>query len=284
MITSTTKNKTSKLSYLNIIVYPLISIIVVLVLWTILSLTLNSSIKIILNPWETWLGILAEGKKPTFWKAIGGTLGKSLFSFVVSFVTALVFALLAHRFTPFKKIINPIISIFRSIPTAAAVLILLLCVGGQALPIAVAILVVLPLSYQQLLTAIEGVNPQLIEMSKVFGISKARQLTNIYLPGILPSLLSAIIASFGLNIKVIIAAEVMGLPTVSIGYMILISKQGFDFGLAFIWLVIAVILSLICELILKVIARFLLPYKYPDQRFVKKCWQKIWHKKGVQND
>jgi NitT/TauT family transport system permease protein len=143
------------------------------------------------------------------------------------------------------------------------------------LPIAVAILVVLPLSYQNILDSLENIDKKLINMSNIFQISKPRQLKDIYLPSILPSLLSSIIACFGLNIKVIIAAEVMGLPTISIGYMILISKQGMEIDIAFIWMVIAVILSMVCEVILKIISRLLLPYKYNDRRIIVNFFKKF---------
>jgi NitT/TauT family transport system permease protein len=278
---STTKSNKEKLSYKEILLYPLIGVIVVLLLWTIFSITLNKGIKIILNPLETLSGIASEIKKPNFSKAIISTLSKSMLSFLLSFVTALLVSIIASFSLVIKRIVSPIISILRSIPTAAIILILLLCVGSKFLPIAVAILVVLPLSYQNILSGIENVDTKLIDMSKTFGISKPRQIINIYIPSILPTLLSSVIAVFGLNIKVIIAAEVMGLPSVSIGYMILISKQGMEYETAFIWLVIAVLLSIICEIILKIITRLLLPYKYNDLRNIKKFFKKL---KGGSND
>jgi len=91
----------------------------------------------------------------------------------------------------------------------------------------------------------------------------------IYIPAMLPFVFSSIIAGFGLNIKVVISAEVMGLPSMSIGYLILSARQGFNFGVSFAWLVIAVVLSLICECILRLIKRLCMPYKYPDSKIIK---------------
>jgi len=105
-------------------------------------------------------------------------------------------------------------------------------------------------------------------MAKVFKIPKWRQITGIYLPAMLPFVFSSIIAGFGLNIKVVISAEVMGLPSMSIGHLILSARQGFNFSVSFAWLVIAVILSLVCESILRLIGRLCMPYKYPNKRRV----------------
>jgi ABC-type nitrate/sulfonate/bicarbonate transport system permease component len=76
----------------------------------------------------------------------------------------------------------------------------------------------------------------------------------------LPYIFSATVAGFGLNIKVVIAAEVMGLPNVSIGYYIMTAQQGMDFTRSFAWLVIAVVLSFVCERILKWFARICMPH------------------------
>jgi NitT/TauT family transport system permease protein len=278
MTNSTTRNNLKTKTFKDYFVYPLISVIVILVGWTILALVINKEIKVILNPWESFIGIINTPKK-NFWNAIWGTLSKSLISFLVSYSIAFILALISSFFKWVKRIVNPIISIFRAIPTAAIILILLLVFGTKVLAIAVAILVVLPLSYQNILSGIENIDAKLVEMATVFKVPKKEQILGIYVPGILTSLLSSVVASFGLNIKVIIAAEVMGLPTISIGYMILISKQGFEFSNAFIWLVIAVILSMISEAILTIISRLLQPSKYPDWSRLKKLF-----KKKVKND
>jgi NitT/TauT family transport system permease protein len=133
----------------------------------------------------------------------------------------------------------------------------------------VAFLVVFPLCYENMRAAINETDKRLITMAKVFQVPKWRQITGIYLPAMLPFIFSSIIAGFGLNIKVVISAEVMGLPSMSIGYQILSAKQGLSFGVSFAWLVIAVLLSLICEIILRLIGRLCMPYKYPDLKTIK---------------
>lgn len=165
--------------------------------------------------------------------------------------------------------LNPFIALCRSMPTMALVLILLLAVRSAMLPTAVAFLVVFPLCYENMLAAISETDKKLITMAKVFKIPKWRQVTGIYIPAMLPFVFSSIIAGFGLNIKVVISAEVMGLPSMSIGYLILSARQGFNFGVSFAWLAIAVILSLVCECILQLVKRLCMPYKYPDLKIIK---------------
>lgn len=252
------------------------SFIVIIVLWWILAETRYKQTGIIPTPVDTLQMIGAEIKKDSFSIAVFSTLKRSVVSFIVSFFCASILATLAHFKAFIGNMVNPFIALCRSMPTMALILILLLAVGSNILPTVVAFLVVFPLCYENMLAAIAETDKKLITMAKVFNIPKWRQVTGIYIPAMLPFIFSSIIAGFGLNIKVVISAEVMGLPSMSIGYLILSAKQGYNFGISFAWLVIAVILSLICENILRIAKRFCMPYKYPDARIIKRFVMKIF--------
>jgi len=264
------KNKIKNLLFL------LLSFSIIIAVWWVLAETRFKQTGIIPTPINTLRIIGEEMQKDSFFKAIFSTLERSFISFVISFFMGSVLAALAH----FKKFIgtmlNPFIVLFRSMPTMALVLILLLAVGSDMLPTVVAFLVVFPLCYENMRVAITETDKKLITMAKVFKIPKWRQFTGIYIPAILPFVFSSIIAGFGLNIIVVISAEVMGLPSMSIGHVILSARQGFNFGVSFAWLVIAVILSLICESILRLIGRLCMPYKYPDSKIIKKFLTRVF--------
>jgi len=70
----------------------------------------------------------------------------------------------------------------------------------------------------------------------------------------------------------------MGLPAMSIGHLMLSARQGFNFGVSFAWLVIAVILALICEFILKRISRLCMPYKYSDLKMIKSAFNRMFRR------
>jgi NitT/TauT family transport system permease protein len=264
--------------------FTLLSFALLIALWWTLAETVFKQSGVIPSPVQTLRIIGQEMQKESFSRAIFSTLGRSFFSFLVSFATAFVLALTARYVKWIDKLLNPFIVVFRSMPTIALVLILLLTVGSTLLPAVVAFLVVFPLCYENMRTAFAEVNPKLLTMAKVFKMPTARQVKGIYLPAMLPYIFSSIIAGFGLNIKVVISAEVMGLPTMSIGFLILNATQSFNFGLAFAWLVIAVILSLICEMVLKIIKRFCMPYKYPDLKICLNFANKVFKNKRKKGD
>jgi NitT/TauT family transport system permease protein len=253
----------------NGFVFSLLSFAIIIALWWLLAETRYKQTGIIPTPIDTLRIIGEEMRKDSFSKAILSTLERSFISFFISFAVASVLATLAHFKRFIGNMLNPFIVLCRSMPTMALVLILLLAVGSDMLPTVVAFLVVFPLCYENMRAAINETDKRLITMAKVFQIPKWRQVTGIYVPAMLPFIFSSIIAGFGLNIKVVISAEVMGLPSMSIGHLILSARQGFNFGVSFAWLVIAVILSIICESILRLTGRLCMPYKYSDSKIIK---------------
>jgi len=255
------------------------SISIIIVIWWVLAETRYKQTGIIPTPLDTLQIIRDEIRKDSFSKAVFSTLKRSFFSFFISFFYASLLAILAHFKKPIGTIINPFILLCRFMPTMALILILLLAVGSEMLPTVVAFLVVFPLCYENMSAAIAETNKELLIMAKVFKVPKWRQITGIYVPSMLPYVFSSIIAGFGLNIKVVISAEVMGLPSMSIGYLILSARQGYNFGISFAWLVIAVMLSFVCEALIRLIRRFCMPYKYLDLNIVKGMVLRLFSKK-----
>ena len=258
--------------------YVILSFSIIIALWWLLAETRFKLTGVIPTPTDTLQTIGEEMRKDSFFKAIFSTLKRSFVSFIISFFAASVFAALSHYKRFISLMLNPFIAICRSMPTMALVIILLLTVGSDLLPTVVAFLVVFPLCYENMRAAIAATDKKLIIMARVFKIPKWRQVTDIYIPAMLPFVFSSIIGGFGLNLKVVISAEVMGLPSMSIGHLILSARQGLDFGISFAWLVIAVILCLVCEGGLRLIRRLCMPYKYPDLMLIKGFAKKVFHK------
>ncbi|MDR0751381.1 MAG: ABC transporter permease subunit [Christensenellaceae bacterium] len=273
-MTPLTRKKKSSFLLKNLVALMATSIIIVI--WWIFAETKFKDNGIIPSPIATLQIIFVELQKPLFTKAVNATLMRSICSFAVAFFTATFLATISARVKHINSFLSPFMTIFRAMPTMAIILILLMIVGSKTLPIVIAFLVVFPLSYENMYEAIKGIDKQLLQMARVFRVSRLRQLFSIYIPSILPYMFACIVSGFGLNLKVIIAAEIMGLPTVSIGYQILTAKQGFDFSISFAWLIIAVVLSYVSEIILRGIGRFLIPWKYPDQKNVKTFFTKLF--------
>ena len=100
--------------------------------------------------------------------------------------------------------IKPFISVFRTLPTLAVILILLCWTTPVVAPTAVTVLVLFPMIYSQINTAVSGIDGGIIDMAKVYKITEKEKLAKIYLPMIAPSILAQTGANISLGIKVMI--------------------------------------------------------------------------------
>ena len=159
--------------------------------------------------------------KPFFWKSFARTLLRTIEAFAISFVAALACACVAALFKPFAAFMRPIAAIFRSLPTMAVLLLILIWFTPRTSPvtIVVAILVLFPMIYSQLYGQISGVSGDLKEMAKVYKLTRIQRLKCIYLPHILPATVIDTGTNISFGLKLIISAEVMVSTYTAIGGM-----------------------------------------------------------------
>ena len=157
--------------------------------------------------------------KALFWKALIGTLWRAIIAFVLSFLLAVIFAVVAYLYPSFGRFFAPLVSVLRSMPVLAVLLILLSFLNPGNAPIAVAFLSLFPMLYAGTLAALSGVDKHLIEISRVYGTPVWRRVTAIYLPLASPYILKEGAAALSFSLKLIVSAEVLSFTAKSIGGM-----------------------------------------------------------------
>jgi NitT/TauT family transport system permease protein len=200
---------------------------------------------VLLDPLDTvrLLATVVQTNPSKFLTAVGTTVFSVILSFIVAFFLALLIAALAYRFPQVRDLLHPLLVVMRTAPTMAVIVILLLTVPWGAILYAVAFLVTFPLLFENLLGAFKLVNKGELDAGRALGLRFFQRFVNIVLPNISPALWSNIIASVSLNYKVVIAAELLGLPSLSIGYSILQAKSALDYHMSFLWLVVSIIIA-----------------------------------------
>ncbi len=114
---------------------------------------------------------------------------------------------------------------------------------------------VLPVIYTNVLQGIDGADPKLLEMASVFRMPFFRKVRYIYIPSVLPALVSAASVSLGFCWKSGIAAEVIGLPTGSIGEKLYEAKLYLMTGELFAWTAVIVLVSVVFEKLVMLLIR-----------------------------
>ncbi len=223
-----------------------VTVAVILLLWTVAALAINSEY-ILPDAWQTLLAAVSLFKSKGFYVSLCGTFLRAVISFLISFSVAFAFAFFAYKSETFKKSIAPFIKIIRALPTVAVVLLLLLWTSSKVAPVIVTMLVVLPTLYTDLCNAFAGIDKETVEMCKCFAVSRKDILFKVEIPQALPPTLYSAGAGLSLNLKLMVAAEVLAQTANSMGYLLNTAKIYFEIADMLALVVVTVVIGTVIE-------------------------------------
>lgn len=240
--------------------YSLAAIVLMWVVWLIAAAAVKNEYLIapVGSSVKQFFMLFAE---PFFWRAIGHTLARTVVAFLISFVLALGCACLAVAFKPFAAFMRPVTAFFRTLPTMAVLLLILVWLTPRSAPVAVAMLVLFPMIYTQLSEGIAGVDGELLQMAKVYEIPLLRRLTGIYLPHLAPLALNQTGAGLSFGLKLIISAEVMASTRTALGGMISEAQAYINLPRIAALTLVAVVFGIVIEFVFRVIADYSFGWK-----------------------
>ena len=184
---------------------------------------------------------------PATYNALFGTLLRTLLSFSISVIVALALAVLSALFVPLKKLLAPIVSAFRALPTMAVTLILAIWVGGKVAPIIVALMVILPTAYTSFCEGIDAIERDVLDMAKIDGATHLSLAFNFLLPLALTFSKRSTAANLSLNLKLMVAAETLAGTARSIGHSMMLSSIYVETAQLMALTVLTVLVSLVLE-------------------------------------
>lgn len=194
------------------------------------------------SPWLTLTKLWGLVGQASFWLSIATTLGRISTGFLTATATAVVVAVLSHLSKPVGQLLSPLILVFKSVPVASFTILILIWFSSSYLAIIIAFIMVMPLVYSNVLTAIEHLDPDLNQMATLFNLTAYTKIRYVLLPQIIPYFRSACLVGLGMSFKAGIAAELIGLPKNSIGEQLYAAKLYLDTPSVFAWTVAIVIL------------------------------------------
>ena len=157
------------------ILYKALSIATALLIWQLVALLVDSDI-LLVGPWQVIKRLVFIWREDGFLTAVGFSLLHIFGGFLLGFVLGLVFACLAARFKAFKIFLWPYMASIKAVPVASFVVICLVWLSPARLSVFISFLIVLPVMYQNTLTAIEGIDPSLKDLARLEKLSYTRTL------------------------------------------------------------------------------------------------------------
>lgn len=189
-------------------------------------------------------GLVGDG---TFWGSILNSFARISVGFLGAFVLSILLGSLAYVFPLVKELLEPVMLLIKSVPVASFVILALIWIGSRNLSVFTSFLVVVPMIYVSTLAGLEHTDRKLLEMARVFCMPLHKQIRYIYIPSLLPYLISGCRTALGMSWKSGVAAEVIGIPEGSIGEQLYYSKLYLDTAGLFAWTFMIIIVSALFE-------------------------------------
>ena len=187
----------------------------------------------------------------TFYITVLSSLIRIFASFVLGVIIAIILAILSIKFKAFKALLMPVMTVAKSTPVAVIILILWLMIGGANVPGAVAILMVLPVVWQNLIDGYDSIDNGLDEVCKIYNFSFIKRMKILVLPAVLRFFFPSVVTASGLAWKAGIAAEVICITKNSIGKEIYNAKYILDGPKMFAYTLFVLILSYVIEKLIR---------------------------------
>lgn len=199
-----------------------------------------------------------------FWQSIGFSFGRIIFGFTLAVVLGILLGIAAYVSEVVEILLNPLISVIKSTPVASFIILCLIWIPSRNLSVFISFLMVLPVIYTNFLTGIRQTDRQLLEMADVFGISMRRRIGYIYFSQVLPYFVTACRLSLGMCWKAGVAAEVIGVPSGSLGEKLYHAKIYLNTPELFAWTIVIIVISVLFETCFLAVVNYL--KRYVEQR------------------
>ena len=216
-----------------------------LIVWTVLAHFVSDIL--FAGPMETLQSLLRMAGTGAFWQSIAHSLWKIVIGFALAFGTGTLLAILCAWCRPAGLLLSPAVQIMKSVPVACFVTVALIWMHSTQISVLVSFFVFFPITFINLSEGLAQRDRALFEMAKVFRVPMGKQLRYLYIPQVMPFLLSGCRVSVGMAWKSGVAGEIIGLTNASIGEQLYLSKLYLNIDDLFAWTIVIICISLLCE-------------------------------------
>lgn len=214
--------------------------------WQMASVLMKDSI-VFVGPADMLRSLWEQMNGKEFWLSVGNSIIKIMGGFLIAFFSAVLMAGISFRLRWLKILLEPVIQLAKSVPVASFVVLLLIMAGSENLSIFIVFLMAFPIIYVNMGQGLEHVDEKMLEMARVFDMKPWKKFLYIYRPVFLPYLISGAKVALGMSWKSGVAAEIIGVPSHSIGERLYMAKIYLNTESLFAWTLVIILLSLMFE-------------------------------------
>ena len=199
------------------------------------------------SPASVFIRITELVRTPVFWQIILSSFLRIMAGFLLGLVLGTVLAAVSAKWKFIYKLLQFPMSIVKATPVASFVILALIWISGRRLSTFISFLMVLPMVWSGVYQGILSADPLLLEAAETYRLSPMGKLRAVYVPAVMPHLLSVSRVAMGFAWKSGIAGEVIAIPKNTIGSMLYNAKVYLETTDLFAWTTVIILLSVIIE-------------------------------------
>lgn len=217
-----------------------------IIIWEILSIFIGKYL-ILPSPVSVFFKLIEIMKTKIFYISIFNSFSKIFLGFLIGSFIGSILAIFCRKSEFIFNLFLPIINVIKVTPVASFIIIALFWIKSKNLPILISILMVIPIFFFNLFEGFKNIDKKILEMAKIYKISKLNVFKYVYIPYLAPTLISSLILSFSMAWKAGIAAEVISLANNTIGGNLQNAKVLLESSEVLAWTIIIIFISIIFE-------------------------------------
>ena len=226
--------------------YFILGVLFVFVIWEIGKVSYNNDYIVpgVEQTLSSLFNLLTTGYT---YKVLLYTFFRLIISIFACLIISIILALLSIISVRFKSFIRPIITLFKTLPVAVLIILLLVMLKDNSLYYIVGV-VILPLIYEATIKGFELIDKNIVDEVKMLSNVNLTVVKQIYLPLTLPHVFTSLLQSFGLGLKVLVMAEFIANAKHSIGYEIMLYKDYYnEMSFVYAWSIILILFVLFVD-------------------------------------
>ncbi len=188
--------------------------------------------------------MIQQAQTASLWLALGQTLGRVMVGTAIALGLALVFSVSAERYTRIKPWLQPLVIVTKTIPNITYILLVLIWFSREMTVTIITLLILFPVLYSHLSTAIDTVMPTYLDLSKLYPERFVHRVRYVILPLIGPHIAEGVKTAIALGFKVGVMAELLGQVQPGLGYLMHLARQDVDTPALFAytgWMIVVVV-------------------------------------------
>jgi NitT/TauT family transport system permease protein len=199
------------------------------------------------SPLETFFALVRLASQADSYRQLATTAWRGIAGFATSMLLGIGLGLSMGRWEQAYRFFHPLMLLATNVPPVAWIALLLIWLGlGNGPPLVIVVITTMPLVAVSVAQGVRELDPTLLEMARVFDLSRRHILRHVVLPALGGRIFASALLALGFTWRVLVMAEFLG-STAGLGYRLSWARQNLDTDEAFAYIVVVVALSMFIE-------------------------------------